>query len=632
MGRIIGIDLGTTNSEAAVMEGGSPKIIPSAEGNVYGGKNFPSVVAFSKDGGEVLVGDSAKRQAVTNPERTVQRIKRKIGTDYKVTIDDKSYTPQEVSAMILRKIKTDSEKFLGEEVTDAVITVPAYFDDDQRQATKDAGKIAGLNVKRLVNEPTAAAFAYGIDKSDGQDMKIAVYDLGGGTFDITIMEMGDGVFEVLSTNGDTHLGGTDMDDAIIEYLAAMFEKQSGINVRKDRAAMQRLRDAGERAKMELSGMTQTTISLPFLSMSAAGPQHFETTINRAKLEELIRPIVERTRGPCEGALKDAKLSPADVDRVILVGGPTRIPLVQEFVEKVFQKKPVRGVDPMQCVALGAAIQAGVLSGEVDKEILLLDVTPLTLGLETLGGVRTELIPRNTTVPHKKSQVFSTAADGQTQVEIHVLQGERPMAAGNKSLGKFILDGIPPAPRGIPQVEVTFDIDSNGILHVTASDKGTGKEQKITVSGSTKLSDDEVERMKKDAEEHAAEDEERKALVDARNNADQALFQAEKLVKENGDKLGEHKAGVESAIAELKGIIAKEDATKADLDNATEALNKAMEPAVMAMYQAAAAEAQAQGEAEGDDDTGASGAEWSGTPDGPDEDVVDAEFKEKGKDS
>ncbi len=622
MGRIIGIDLGTTNSEASVMEGGSPKIIPSAEGNVYGGKNFPSVLAFTRDG-EVLVGDSAKRQAVTNPERTILRIKRKMGTDYKVTIDDKEYTPQELSAKILGKIKHDAENFLGEEVTDAVITVPAYFDDDQRQATKDAGKIAGLNVRRLVNEPTAAAFAYGMDKEAEGDMKIAVYDLGGGTFDITIMEMGDGVFEVLSTNGDTHLGGTDMDDAIIEYLAKTFQDKTGIDVRNDKQAMQRLRDASERAKMELSGMTQTTISQPFLAVNDEGPQHLELTLNRAKVEELIRPIVERTRGPCEGALRDAGLKKEDVDKVILVGGPTRIPMVQKFVEEVFGKKPERGVDPMQCVAMGAAIQAGILSGEVDKEILLLDVTPLTLGIETMGGVRTELIGRNTTIPHKKSQVFSTAADNQSQVEIHVLLGERPMAADNKSLGRFILDGIPPAPRGLPQIEVTFDIDANGILSVTAKDLGTQKEQKITIQGTSKLDDEEIERMKREAEEHASEDEERRALVDARNTADQAVFQAEKLVDENGDKLNGHLEPVQAAIKELKQTLEQEDASKDDLEAKTEALSKAMEPAVMAMYEKAAAEAQASGDAPG---AGGDGEAWTGNPSGPDSDdgVIDAE--------
>ncbi|MEA3189766.1 MAG: molecular chaperone DnaK [Thermoplasmata archaeon] len=623
MGRIIGIDLGTTNSEAAVMEGGKPRIIPSAEGNVYGGKNFPSIVAFSKESGEILVGDAAKRQAVLNPERTVQRIKRKMGQKYTVTIDDKTYSPQQVSAFILQKIKKDSEAFLGEEVTEAVITVPAYFDDDQRQATKDAGRIAGLEVKRIVNEPTAAALAYGLDKDN--DETIAVYDLGGGTFDITIMEMGQGVFEVLSTNGDTQLGGTDMDDAIINFLGAEFQKKTGIDVRGDRSALQRVRDAAERAKMELSGMTQTNISLPFLAVDPKkGPQHLELTLNRAKLEELVRPIVERTRKPCEQAMADAKLTKDKIDKVILVGGPTRIPLVQAFVEEMFGKKPVRGVDPMQCVALGAAIQAGIMTGEVDKEIVLLDVTPLTLGIETLGGVRTELIPRNTTVPHRKSQVFSTAADRQTQVEIHVLQGERQMAAHNKSLGKFVLDGIPPAPRGIPQIEVTFDIDANGILHVTAKDKGTGKEQKITVSGSTKLSDAEVERMRKDAEAHAEEDAKFKERVEARNQADQAAFQAEGLLKESGDKLGAHKAGVESALADLKALIANEESSLEDLKAKTDALHKALEPAVIEMYKQAGPGAGAPGGGEGGDRA------WTGNPSEPGDGPIDADFKSDDK--
>ncbi|HUR64194.1 MAG TPA: molecular chaperone DnaK [Candidatus Thermoplasmatota archaeon] len=624
MARIIGIDLGTTNSEAAVMEAGKPRIIPSAEGNVYGGKNFPSIVAFSKDSGEVLVGDAAKRQAVLNPERTVQRIKRKMGQKYTVTIDDKSYSPQQISALILQKIKTDAEAFLGEEVKEAVITVPAYFDDDQRQATKDAGRIAGLEVKRIVNEPTAAALAYGLDKDN--DETIAVYDLGGGTFDITIMEMGGGVFEVLSTNGDTQLGGTDMDDALINYLGAEFQRKTGIDIRADRSALQRVRDAAERAKMELSGMTQTTISLPFLAVDPKkGPQNLELTLNRAKLEEIIRPIVEKTRQPCLNALKDAGLTKEKIDKVILVGGPTRIPLVQAFVEEVFGKKPVRGVDPMQCVALGAAVQAGILSGEVEKDIVLLDVTPLTLGIETLGGVRTELISRNTTVPHKKSQVFSTAADRQSQVEIHILQGERAMANQNKSLGRFVLDGIPPAPRGVPQIEVTFDIDANGILHVAAKDKGTGKEQKITVSGSTKLSDAEVERMRKDAEEHAAEDAAFRERVEARNQADQAAFSAAKLVEESGAKLGAHKAGVESALADLKKALEAQDASAADLKAKTEALHKAMEPAVMELYKD---QAQQAGAGEGAP-AGAGGA-WTGNPDdagGP----IDTDFRTEDKD-
>jgi molecular chaperone DnaK len=629
MARIIGIDLGTTNSEAAVMEGGKPRIIPSAEGNVFGGKNFPSVVAFGKEGGEVLVGDAAKRQAVLNPERTIQRIKRKMGQKYTVTIDDKSYTPQQISAMILQKIKTDAEAFLGEPVAEAVITVPAYFDDDQRQATKDAGKIAGLEVKRIVNEPTAAALAYGLDKD--HEETIAVYDLGGGTFDITIMEMGGGVFEVLSTNGDTQLGGSDMDDALINHLGSEFQRKTGIDVRSDRSALQRVRDAAERAKMELSGMAQTTISLPFLAVDPKkGPQNLEMTLNRAKLEEIIRPIVERTRQPCLNALKDAKLDPSKIDKVILVGGPTRIPMVQAFVEELFGKKPVRGVDPMQCVALGAAIQAGILSGEVEKDIVLLDVTPLTLGIETLGGVRTELVPRNTTVPHKKSQVFS-AADRQAQVEIHVLQGERPMAKDNKSLGRFTLDGIPPAPRGVPQIEVTFDLDANGILHVEAHDKGTGKKQKITVSGSTKLSDAEVERMRKDAEEHAAEDAKARELVEARNQADQAAFQAESLLKESGDKLGTHKKGVEEALAELQALLKKEDAEAEGLKAKTEALHKALEPAVMEMYKHAAEQA---GSASGGPDAGAGpgaaqpGGEhsWTGNPDEAGKPPIDADFK------
>jgi molecular chaperone DnaK len=629
MARIIGIDLGTTNSEAAVMEGGKPRIIPSAEGNVYGGKNFPSIVAFAKESGEVLVGDAAKRQAVLNPERTIQRIKRKMGQKYTVTIDDKSYSPQQISAFILQKIKTDAEAFLGEEVKEAVITVPAYFDDDQRQATKDAGRIAGLEVKRIVNEPTAAALAYGLDKDN--DETIAVYDLGGGTFDITIMEMGGGVFEVLSTNGDTQLGGTDMDDAIINFLGAEFQKKTGIDVRADRAALQRVRDAAERAKMELSGMTQTTISLPFLAVDPKkGPQNLELTLNRAKLEELVRPIVERTRQPCLNALKDAGVPKEKIDKVILVGGPTRIPLVQAFVEEMFGKKPVRGVDPMQCVALGAAVQAGIMSGEVEKDIVLLDVTPLTLGIETLGGVRTELIPRNTTVPHKKSQVFSTAADRQSQVEIHVLQGERQMAAANKSLGKFILDGIPPAPRGIPQIEVTFDIDANGILHVAAKDKGTGKEQRITVSGSTKLSDAEVERMRKDAEEHAAEDAKFRERVEARNQADQAAFAAGTLVKESGDKLGAHKAGVEAALADLTKLLEDAEAPAEEFKAKTEALHKAMEPAVMELYKDQASQA---GTGSGGPAPGGAGGAWTGNPDEAGQEPIDTDFRtdeEKGK--
>ncbi|MBW3582147.1 MAG: molecular chaperone DnaK [Euryarchaeota archaeon] len=620
MGRIIGIDLGTTNSEAAVIEGGAPKIIPSAEGNVYGGKNFPSVVAFSKDG-EVMVGDTAKRQAIMNPERTILRIKRKMGTEYKVTIDDKDYNPQQISAMILQKIKEDSERHLGETVTDAVITVPAYFDDDQRQATKDAGEIAGLKVRRILNEPTAAALAYGLDK-DQEDETIAVYDLGGGTFDITIMELGDGVFEVKSTNGDTHLGGTDMDDALIDWLAEPFLKEHGIDLRKDRSAHQRLRDAAERAKMELTSMQKTSISLPYIHAGADGPKHIETELTRPQFENLIDPIIERTRGPCEQALKDAGLTKDKVDKVVLVGGPTRIPKVQAFVEQVFGKKPVRGVDPMQCVALGAAIQAGIIAGDVERDIVLLDVTPLTFGLETLGGVRTELIPRNTTVPTSKSQVFSTAADNQTQVDIHVLQGERPMAADNKSLGRFILDGIPPAPRGVPQIEVTFDIDANGILNVTAKDLGTGKSQHITIQGSTKLSDDEITRMKREAEENKAEDELRKKKIEVRNNADTAVFGAEKLLKEQAEHIeAEDKSAIEKAMDEVREALTGDDLDA--IEKKTEALTEAVQQPAIKMYQKAAA---AQGGA--GDAAGANGEGGPGEGPGGDDKTVDVEYEKK----
>jgi molecular chaperone DnaK len=626
MGKIIGIDLGTTNSEAAVIEGGRPVIIPSAEGSIYGGKNFPSVVAFTKEG-EVLVGDAAKRQAVVNPERTIMRIKRKMGTDYKVTIDDTSYTPEQISAFVLQKIKRDAENHLGTTVDEAVITVPAYFDDNQRAATKAAGEIAGFKVRRILNEPTAAALAYGLDKEKDEGI-VAVYDLGGGTFDITIMDMGGGVFEVKSTNGDTHLGGTDMDDAILQAAAARFKKESGIDVSKDRAALQRIRDAAERAKMELTAQTQTTINLPYLSADATGPKHFEWKINRAQLEDLVRPIVERTRGPVEQALKDAKITKKDVKRVLLVGGPTRMPIVQAFVEEVFGQKPVRGVDPMQCVAMGAAVQAGILSGDVEKDIVLLDVTPLTLGLETLGGVRTELITRNTTVPTRKSQVFSTAADMQTSVEIHVLQGERPMAADNRSLGRFRLEGIPPAPRGIPQIEVTFDIDANGILHVTAKDLGTGKENKITISGSVKLDDKEIERMRKEAEAHREEDERRRQSVEVRNAADQQLFQVEKFLKENPDA-GEaaDRQGVEDAMKELREALTGDDAEK--IKQGTEALTKAFEPLVVKLYEKAAKAQAEAAQTEPPKTNGKDKKEWKGQPDGGD-DVRDADFKVKGE--
>ncbi|HHH83939.1 MAG TPA: molecular chaperone DnaK, partial [Thermoplasmatales archaeon] len=491
MAKIVGIDLGTVNSEVAVMEGGKPVLIKSAEGEPY----FPSIVAFTKEG-EMLVGEAAKRQAIMNPEGTIHRIKRKMGTNEKVKVWGKEYTPEQISAFILQKIKRDAEEYLGEEVKEAVITVPAYFNDDQRQATKDAGKIAGFEVKRILNEPTAAALAYGLDKEG--EHKIAVYDLGGGTFDITIMEVGDGVFEVLSTNGDTHLGGADMDRAIVDYLADKFKEEHGIDLREDKKALQRLTEAAEKAKMELSSAMQTSIDLPYITVVNNEPKHIQETLTRAKFEQLIEPIVKRTIEPCQQALKDAKLKAEDIDHVVLVGGTTRIPYVRKVVEEIFGKKPERGIDPMECVAFGAAIQAGIMSGEVEKDIVLLDVTPLTLSIETLGNVATPIIERNTTIPTKKSKIFTTAADNQTSVDIHIVQGERPMASDNKSLGRFTLTGIPPAPRGVPQIEVTFDIDANGILHVSAKDMATGKEQSITITGSTKLSDEEIERMRKEA--------------------------------------------------------------------------------------------------------------------------------------
>lgn len=592
MSKIVGVDLGTSNSAASFLEAGKPKIIPSAEGATQYGKAFPSVVAFTKDE-QLLVGEPARRQAVSNPERTITAAKRKIGSDHKYKINGKEYTPQQISAYVLQKIKKDAEEFLGDKVEKAVITVPAYFNDDQRQATKDAGAIAGLEVIRLVNEPTAAAFAYGLDKT-GKELTVLVFDFGGGTLDVTIMQMsGEGVFEVKSTHGDTQLGGTDMDEALTDFLVEEFKKAEGIDITNDSAAMQRLLEAAEKAKIELSTTLETDINLPFLSATNEGPKHFQHKLTRAKLESLVNPIIERCRKSMEQAIEDAKLTNEDLDKIILVGGPTRMPAVQKFVEEVAGKKVERGIDPMECVAMGAAIQAGILAGDV-KDVLLLDVTPLSLGIETLGGINTQLIEKNTTIPTKKSQTFSTAADNQPAVSIVVLQGERSMSADNKKLGTFDLVGIPPAPRGIPQIEVTFDIDADGIVHVTAKDLGTGKEQSIKITASQKLDKDEIEKMKKQAEEHSEEDKKRKEDIETINQADTLIYTTEKTFKELKGKVDESKiAEVKKEVNELKELMKPEKKDIAKIKEKLEQVNKVFQAVSTEMYQKAAQAQQAK---------------------------------------